>query len=168
MEVGIKSKDTNIWHLTKMFQRRRKCSSQKLNVSKFLKCLSETETGRQKIQKQHLSFHPSSGCVVVSRWVGSMCFVLFFHVHSSKSESSLEIIFIILPPDKGYIQRVYEAHTHPQGGMGLIYPYQFQQLGKQMHHRTVVVHQQMARHCMVQGVGETAGLGINKYELLTA
>ena len=33
------------------------------------------------------------------------------------------------------------AHTTPWGEAGLIYPYQFQQLGKQMHHRTVVVHQ---------------------------
>ena len=117
VEVVTKSMDTKIWHLTKMFQRRRKCSSQKLNVSQFLQCFSEIETGRQKSQQQHLSIHPSSDYVVVSKWVGSMCFVFFMFTASNQNPPRRQFSSFYPQIRATFNEFMKHAHT-PAGGNG--------------------------------------------------
>lgn len=56
------------------------------------------------------------------------------HSHPSTSKYQISTVF----------SELMKAHTLLQGDNWLIYPYQFHQLARQMHHRAVVAHQQMA------------------------
>lgn len=78
----------------------------------------------------------NSGVLISPRW---LALVLLLHVcgHSSKPALSIEVIPVLLPLDKGCVQWFFMTLHNPcRGRTGLIYPYQFHQLRKQMHPRS--------------------------------